>query len=66
MAKQGHADVLADSWLRSRASEEAKANPHKAEAIKHLKESIDQGKQGNADAATTEAEIAMNHLQQVN
>ena len=30
------------------ASEKAKANLHNAEAIKHLKESIDQRKQGNA------------------
>jgi hypothetical protein len=34
--------------------------------FKHLKEAIDQGKQGNADEATTHAKIALNHLQQVN
>ena len=68
--KQGHADVLAThaeaALTHAEASEKAKANPHKAEAIKHLKEAIDQGKQGNADEATTHAEIALNHLQQVN
>ena len=36
-----------------------------AEAIKHLKEAINQGKKGNAVEATTHAEMAMNHLQQV-
>jgi hypothetical protein len=30
-----------------------------------LKEAIDEGKQGYADVATTHAEAALNHLQQV-
>ncbi len=57
---------ILDSAFRQNFDEPGKANPHKAEAIKHLKEAIDQGKQGNADEATTHAEIALNHLQQVN
>ncbi|MGH8614429.1 MAG: small metal-binding protein SmbP [Gammaproteobacteria bacterium] len=52
--------------MHAEAGEKAKANPHTSEAIKHLKDVIDQGKQGNAVDATTHAELAMNHLQQVN
>ena len=34
--------------------------------IKHLEQAIDEGKKGHADQATTHAEAALNHLQQVN
>ncbi|WGJ13280.1 small metal-binding protein SmbP [Methylocapsa sp. D3K7] len=40
------------------------ANPYQTEAIKHLNEAIDEGKQGHADVATTHAEAALNHLRQ--
>ncbi|HEY8007026.1 MAG TPA: small metal-binding protein SmbP [Methylocella sp.] len=45
--------------------EKVKSNSHTAKAIKHLKEAIDEGKQGHADVATTLAEVALNHLQQI-
>jgi len=65
-----HADLLAThaeaALPHAEASEKAKANPYKAEAIKNLIEAIDQGKHGNVDEATTHAEIALSHLQQVN
>ena len=48
------------------ASEKVNANPHTADAIKHLKEAIGrEGKQGHADVAKTHAEGALNTLQQV-
>jgi hypothetical protein len=35
------------------ASEKAKADSHTEEAIKHLEQAIDEGKEGHADAVTT-------------
>ncbi|MGJ0533065.1 hypothetical protein HUN39_15470 [Methylocystis sp. FS] len=40
------------------AGEKAKANPHTAEGIKHLKEASDHDKQGHADVATKHEEAA--------
>ena len=57
-----HAEV---ALTHAVASEKAKADPHTADAIKHLKEAIDEGKQGHADVATTHVEAALNNLQQV-
>jgi small metal-binding protein len=53
-------------WPTSQAGKNAKANPHTDEAIKHFEQAIDEGNEGHADQATTHAEAALNHLQQVN
>ena len=45
------------------AAEKAKANPHTAEGITHLKAAIEHGKQGHADVATKHAEEALTHLE---
>jgi hypothetical protein len=52
------------SGVNAETSEKVKANPHLTEAIKYLKEAIDEGKQGHADVATTMRKAALNHLRQ--
>jgi hypothetical protein len=51
--------------IHATASEKAKANSHTEEAIKHLEQAIDEGKEGHADVATTDAEAALTHLEQL-
>jgi hypothetical protein len=65
--KMGHPDILAThaelALTHTTAFEKAKANSHTEEAIKHLEQAIDEGKEGHV--ATTDAEAALTHLEQL-
>ena len=61
--KQGLADQLvkhaAVALMHAEAAQKEKANPHVAEGIKGLKDTIEQVKQGHGDIATKAAEGAL-------
>jgi len=64
----GHGDSFLDhakeALVEARAAENANANPHTEEAITHLDRAIAEGKQGHGAAGTTQAEVALEHLEQ--
>ena len=64
----GHGDFFLDhakeALVEARAAENANANPHTEEAITHLDRAIAEGKQGHGAAGTTQAEVALEHLEQ--
>src|SRR3989338_11597112 len=64
--KQGLADQLvkhaAVALMHAEAAQKEKANPHVAEGIKGLKDTIEQVKQGHGDIATKAAEGALKHF----
>jgi Small metal-binding protein len=64
-ASKHDAIQLTEFGPKRRPLRRRRPNPHAEAAIKHLEQATDEGKEGNADVATTDAEAALTHLEQV-